>query len=118
RLSALMHENAAQMQRVEVVWLGGEDLAINPLGFVELPVLMMRAGTPDHVGEVAFPGRRLDLRAGHRLDGVACDARNATSPCRHCRRIMHKIIRLLPPRPNVRSAQAGIGTGPMSFGTL
>ena len=108
------------MQGVEVVRLSGENVPIKRFGFVQLPALMMCSSALQNLGEVTFPGRRLDLRVSHGLDGVAnAMLKTRRHPCRrYRRRITREIIRLAPPRPNVRTAQAGIGTGPISFGTL
>jgi hypothetical protein len=46
-----MHEDAAQVQRVEITGLSREDLPIQRLGIVQLPALMMHGRAPKHVEE-------------------------------------------------------------------
>ena len=99
--SALMQENAAQMERVEIAGLNGEDLPVQRLGFLQLPALMVRGRAPKRVYDDGICGGRLDLRFRHGLEGVAKATRNATSPRRRrSRRIMREIIRLLCLRPS------------------
>ena len=98
---ALMHENAAQMQRVEIVGLNCDDLTVKRLGLMQLPALMMRARAPKRIGEGGISGGRPDLRFRHGLEGVAKATRYTTSPRRRrSRRIMREIIRLLCLRPS------------------
>jgi hypothetical protein len=55
RLAALMHENAAQVQRIKFVWLNVEYLPVERLTLVQLPALMLRDGAPQRVGKIGFP---------------------------------------------------------------
>jgi hypothetical protein len=96
-----MHENTAQMQRVEIVGLDCEYLPVKRLGFVQLPALMVRGRAPKHIDEGGIAGGRPDLWFRHGLEGVAKATRYATSPLRRrSRRIMREIIRLLCLRPS------------------
>ena len=50
-----MHENAAQVQRIKIVWLNVEYLPVEGLTLIQLPALMMRDGAPQRVGKNDFP---------------------------------------------------------------
>ena len=77
--SALMQENAVQMERVEIARLNGEDLPVQRLGFLQLPTLMVRGRAPKRLYDDGICGGRLDLRFRHGLEGVA----KATESQRH-----------------------------------
>ena len=98
---ALMHEDAAQMQRVEIAGLNCEDLPVQCLGFLQLPALMVRGRAPKHVDEGGISGGRPDLRFRHGLEAL----RKRRETQRHragaaAGEIMREIIRLLCLRPS------------------
>src|SRR4249920_754103 len=115
-----MHEYAAKVQRIEIAGLNGKDLPIERLGLGQLPALMMIDGSPEDVGNARFCGLRLDLWFGHGLEGLRMPRgtqRYGTGAfaSESCARLFACSACV---QADARWAQAGIGTGPMSFGTL
>ena len=98
RVPALMHQHAAEMQRVEMIGPGGEDLAIERLGFgatVRAGAASLRGAA---YGNVRLRGLRLRLRLGHGL--LRCGGRRKATRkhTNHLQRLVGYGSRHKPPR--------------------
>ena len=118
-VSALMHEDAAEVERVEIIRLRIQGLTVEFLRLVQATKPMERGGFSQRFANSSRFGVGVDVRLGHWLDDVP----NSVRTRHHLASVIasESDERLFVGGPFVQAGlcgcQPGIGIGPMSFGT-